>query len=40
MDYEFIDEELFFTDNFYFEEEVITNQDIQNLENSYQSFTF
>lgn len=40
MDFELIEEDLFFIDNFYFEEEVITNKDIENLENLYLSFSF
>ena len=40
MDYEFIDEDLNFIDDFYFTEETITSQDIQNLENLYLTFSF
>lgn len=40
MEYEFIEEDEIFIDDFYFTDEVITSQDIQNLENSYLSFTF
>lgn len=40
MDYQFLEEDEIFTDDFYFTDEVITYQDIQNLENLYISFTF
>lgn len=40
MDYQFLEEDEILTDDFYFTDEVITSQDIQNLENLYLSFTF
>lgn len=40
MDYQFLEEDEIFTDDIYFTDEVITSQDIQNLENLYLTFTF
>lgn len=40
MDYQFIEEQIEFIDDFYFQEEVITSSDINDIEISYLTFQF